>query len=268
MSQISFSLKNHFVSQDYSHLPGLGLASCGHWSVKDHLVKDRTRDDFLVIYCTNGSGSFTLRDKNYEVSQGDIFFAFPDIPHGYCCDENGWEIWFIHFGGDQSLRLVNWAGFNITKPINNIGIQNDLITIFEQIAAISCEKDINYEISVIGFLYQLLLMLKQHNQISSVHNKDFLIGVSKNTDSIEEMASIAGMSKYHYIREFKKALGITPWQYVMNRKIANAKELLMENKYSIKEISYKLGFKDPNYFSRFFCQKTGQTAAKFKKNNC
>ncbi|MDC7240512.1 MAG: helix-turn-helix transcriptional regulator, partial [Spirochaetales bacterium] len=56
---------------------------------------------------------------------------------------------------------------------------------------------------------------------------------------------------------FKEYTGMTPYQYYLNLKINKAKEWLDYGIYSVKEISYRLSFKDQCYFSRLFTKKTG-----------
>jgi len=48
-------------------------------------------------------------------------------------------------------------------------------------------------------------------------------------------------------------------------RLKKAKELLLENRLSLKEISYQVGYKDPNYFSRVFKKYFRQSPRKFQK---
>ena len=68
----------------------------------------------------------------------------------------------------------------------------------------------------------------------------------------EKLGEVAGVSVQHIIRLFKTHLNTTPLSYVNKYKIAYAMEMLRHGDISIKEISYELGFDNPNYFSRLF----------------
>lgn len=70
--------------------------------------------------------------------------------------------------------------------------------------------------------------------------------------SIETLSKHCGVSPQHLIRLFRKHLNTTPIQYVNKNKILHAIEMLRTTNLSIKEISYELGFDNPNYFSRLF----------------
>jgi AraC-like DNA-binding protein len=85
-----------------------------------------------------------------------------------------------------------------------------------------------------------------------------------NSENIDEMAKCAGISKYHFIRRFKKEIGITPWQYIIQRKITLAKELLHNRNKTIKQIAYETGFRSPDYFSTAFKRLTGCNPQNFR----
>ncbi|MBL1219450.1 helix-turn-helix domain-containing protein [Chryseobacterium sp. L7] len=86
---------------------------------------------------------------------------------------------------------------------------------------------------------------------------------------------------HHEVQDYAEQLRITPRQLnslvkqflnksasqvIKERLLLEAKRLLAVNSLSIKEAGYELGFEDPAYFSRFFKQGTGMTAAEFKKS--
>lgn len=73
-------------------------------------------------------------------------------------------------------------------------------------------------------------------------------------------------SKYHLIRIFKKYFGITPRQYLINKRIEQAKRLLSAGK-SVSEACYEVGFASINSFSTLFKTKTGMPPSAYKKSN-
>lgn len=70
--------------------------------------------------------------------------------------------------------------------------------------------------------------------------------------TIENLSGAGGASQQHIIRLFRRYLGITPIAYINRAKVLHAIEILRNSEMSIKEISYELGFENPNYFSRMF----------------
>jgi ABC-type sugar transport system ATPase subunit len=75
------------------------------------------------------------------------------------------------------------------------------------------------------------------------------------------------MSYDNFRRKFKQQAGISPNQYFIRLKIDRAKELLLFTDLEIKEISEKLGFSDPYYFSRVFKDWERVSPVKFRSSN-
>ncbi|OHB50049.1 MAG: hypothetical protein A2Y10_13945 [Planctomycetes bacterium GWF2_41_51] len=264
MLKIGGNIRNYFVSQIYGDIPGLCISSCGHWNVTDHVLENRTRSDYLIIYCVNGSGTYIEGKREYQIKKGMIFAAHPDIVHSYWSGEQGWEIWYCHFAGDIAGKLLQWAGFNAMSPVIQMGIKKPLLKTFEEIITATVEKKINCEIDTSWLLYRLLLQIKTCTISERMNKTGIQEALDAHADNIDEMAKCAGMSKYHFIREFKKAIGITPWQYIIQRKITRAKELLHNRSKTIKQIAYETGFKDPDYFSTTFKKFTGYRPGDFR----
>ncbi|MBE6581946.1 MAG: lipoate--protein ligase [Ruminococcaceae bacterium] len=70
--------------------------------------------------------------------------------------------------------------------------------------------------------------------------------------SLEEVSDAAGLSRYHFCREFKKSTGLTPVEFINRTRCEFAKELLESKKYTIAEISDMSGFVTPAHFSKTF----------------
>ena len=70
--------------------------------------------------------------------------------------------------------------------------------------------------------------------------------------SLEDAAEYCGLSSFYFSRLFKKKKKITFIDFLTNRRIEEAKKLLSRGELSIKEISSRTGYSDPNYFTRVF----------------
>ena len=67
---------------------------------------------------------------------------------------------------------------------------------------------------------------------------------------------------------FKKDMGVSIIDYLLSRRIAEAKKLLIEGTFSLSEIAKQTGFTDSNYFTRVFKKRTGYTPTEYKKIYC
>jgi AraC-like DNA-binding protein len=92
--------------------------------------------------------------------------------------------------------------------------------------------------------------------------------IEKNlTDDIdlENLASSACMSKYHFCRLFKKRIGISPIRFVTCMRIEKAKELLRKTDVTISTVAISVGFNDLSSFIAQFKKVTGMTPYIYKK---
>jgi AraC family transcriptional regulator len=84
--------------------------------------------------------------------------------------------------------------------------------------------------------------------------------------TLSELANHVGISQYHFARLFKKATGISPMQFVLDKKIIKSKYLLVYTNQKIETISKELGFADQSHFSRVFHKANSVYPGKFRKD--
>lgn len=80
---------------------------------------------------------------------------------------------------------------------------------------------------------------------------------------IIELAAIAQISPYHFIRLFRKTTGKTPHKYILQQRIEKAKYLLQHGKISISETAAMVGFCDQSHLTKYFKHSTGMTPRQY-----
>ena len=83
--------------------------------------------------------------------------------------------------------------------------------------------------------------------------------------SLHQLASMAGMSRSLYFKEFKRLVGETPLSYLTNWRILKAQEILSESKINISEVASKVGYQSEAAFNRLFKSKIGITPAAYRR---
>ena len=84
--------------------------------------------------------------------------------------------------------------------------------------------------------------------------------------SLDDLANVAGVSRFHFHRQFRKSIGVTPREYVLRARIERAKGLLTESDLTVGEVSGAVGFADQSHFSNIFRRLTAMTPRSFRNS--
>ncbi|HKL98965.1 MAG TPA: AraC family transcriptional regulator [Mobilitalea sp.] len=84
--------------------------------------------------------------------------------------------------------------------------------------------------------------------------------------SLEDVAEQVNISPQYFSKLIKKNTGFNFIDWLSMLRVKKAKELLSNSNYTVKEVCFMVGYKDPNYFSRIFKKKIGITPSDFIKN--
>ncbi|QDX94868.1 AraC family transcriptional regulator [Brevibacillus laterosporus] len=95
---------------------------------------------------------------------------------------------------------------------------------------------------------------------------DYMHQEFKHPLTLEEIAGIAGSSKFHFIHQFKRNKRMTPGQYLQQLRIKEAAYLLRSTDWEITRIAYEAGFGSLSSFQRVWKQQYGASASNFRKN--
>ena len=85
--------------------------------------------------------------------------------------------------------------------------------------------------------------------------------------SLEEIANIAGISKFHFTRSFKKVMNMSFSDYLNHLRIRKAEDFLYSKTANISSVAYKNGFSSLRQFERSFKKITGKTPLQFRRDN-
>jgi AraC family transcriptional regulator len=83
--------------------------------------------------------------------------------------------------------------------------------------------------------------------------------------SLDEIAALVRLSKFHFLRAFRMSTGLPPHRYLMNLRVARARQLLETTDLSVTEIAGEVGYDDPGYLARLFRRRFGTTPARYRR---
>lgn len=233
---------------------------------------ERKRSDVYVFeYVIEGKGVVCVENDSCEVCAGDVYILKKGEKHKYFSDKNEpmKKIWFNADGRIISHLLSDYSLNEVTriKGFNDISI---FLEIRETLLACKAEKRLHgSEIDII--IHRLIEALssfvkKQESPKSEAQIlAEYIDSRAEGKVSLAELSAKIYRSQTHTINVFKEAYGKTPYDYMLERKIENAKLLLKNTAMSVGSICAETGFSESQYFSRYFKRKTGMTPVEYRK---
>lgn len=114
-----------------------------------------------------------------------------------------------------------------------------------------------------GYVQQRLL----HGEISPMAEAAAYIraGFRDSELNVNSISAHFGCTPEHFIRSFARAMGLTPYQYLLNMRMVEARRLLLEN-CSVQETARAVGYANPRVFSHAFQKKYGVAPGAFRRS--
>jgi AraC-like DNA-binding protein len=113
-------------------------------------------------------------------------------------------------------------------------------------------------------------MLRSTNRVG--HRKiarsvEYIRSLDKNATNptLEQLAEVAGLSKYHFLRQFSQVVGMTPGAYLRTLRLCHAARKLRTTDMPILEVALSVGFADHPSFSRAFARYMGMTPSEYQR---
>ena len=83
--------------------------------------------------------------------------------------------------------------------------------------------------------------------------------------NLDQLAAQVGLSKFHFDRLFKSAMGVSPSRYHINLRMDTARRLLRETKKSVVTIALEVGYTNPSHFAQLFRRETGLSPSNYRQ---
>lgn len=238
----------------------------------------RILNEYQCLYISEGRGSFSCMGKTYPVGSGTVIFLFPEVKHYYKPDPlTGWIERWVGFKGSYPDTLFKTGHLSFDMMVLHIGYQESIVKIYDDIIEQARNETFHSQQILSALVLLLIAKIKslkhlennfQTHEIEVINRAKLLFHEHLFTTlDIESTTEQLSMNYKQFRELFKAYTGYTPYQYFLNLKINKAKEMLSEGKLTVKEISYKLAFDNPYYFSRLFKKKTGVSPSRWNGAN-
>jgi AraC-like DNA-binding protein len=133
-------------------------------------------------------------------------------------------------------------------------------------------KEITYSFCRL-ILLEILRVLPTENERSLIENgcfreaKHYIDENFAKLRNVDELCRKLHVSHSYLDHVFKRCGEVSPLRYIISRRLDQAKAMLATRGLSVEQIAFRCGFEDESYFYRAFKEYTGQTPAKFRREN-
>ncbi|MBQ7573979.1 MAG: helix-turn-helix transcriptional regulator [Clostridia bacterium] len=252
------------------------ISEVGHFIAEEgYEVIRNTHNSFLLLFTKSGMGTVISEDMPFVLEKGNAIIIDCHTPHRYFSVGEGWEFYWVHFNGAMAKDMFsilypdNISAVNINDGVAMLEIINGLLELAGQ-NDISGSLKISLGIhNIFNIMVSSLLEGEQvrHNGRYYEYIQNAVDFIHKNYDkniTIDDIIDELHISKFHFIRLFKRTMGTTPYNYIMAYRINTSKMLLRSTDKPVSEIAELCGFLDSSNFIRQFKKHCNQKPTAYR----
>lgn len=271
--QTPFNTRQYMLSKDYEVYYYNDNLS--------HVISDHSHNYYEFYFFLEGNVSLHVKEKVYPLSYGDLVLIPPGTKHRAVIHNTDvpyrrFVLWISQDYYDKLIAdsLAYAYLMEHIRKTDNYRFHNDLITfnalqfqIFQIIEEIRFEhfgKDARIPLGINSLILQLNRIVYEQNhpktereQFSLYQNLVYYIEEHIEEElSLDELANVFFLSKYHIAHTFKDQSGMSVHQYIMKKRLQLSREAILSGT-RISEAYLACGFKDYSSFFRAFKKEYG-----------
>ena len=253
-------------------LTDVGFFPC---ATKHYRERKEGIEEYILIYCTEGSGTIIVQGKVYTLKENEAFCIPANQSHCYyACEENPWSILWVHFKGEDTkyypldeCRIVQFITENAT--IRMLSLFDLLFRVLEG----------NYILGNFIYISQVLALIlaetyqREKRYMTTGQNKHvtnvikYMYRHMEENLTLEQIIKEFELSKGYLNAIFQKHTQYAPMDFYVHLKMKEACKLLRMTDSYIYEVAQRLGYKDQYYFSRVFKKVVGVSPKNYKNSD-
>lgn len=219
---------------------------------------------------------FVLNDMGVERD-----YLFDD---GYVLHTKGGDLFYLPKGSSYCVKGSGYGGcyaINFQADIIDLPFTVDLrsteslLRNFRAAADAWKSNDLTARALTMRAVYDAVYRVQKESQRRYVSGSQVMLispaidkinqSFNENDISVSSLASMCGISEVYFRRLFLKAFGVSPKEYVIQKRIEYAKSLLCSESFSVMEVAALCGYSEPCHFSREFLKRVGISPSQYCK---
>ena len=249
----------------------------GVFYAQQHFSTARTdKESYILFYTLRGAGLIEQGESHVVLSTGQALLLNCRTPQSYCTapGQSCWHHYWVHLDGAgvAAMEPLLLPGKKLT-PVQLTGVK--MQEYFEMLLGQMERSTVDSMVTTGLALHEMLALCARGilAQAEATSTRQVILQAAetlrKNYQQelcLADLLAEAHMSKSYFLRLFRRYMGTTPYNYLVNFRITQAKELLVLTDHSVSEIAQKVGFGDASNFSTRFAKATGQSPLQYRKS--
>ena len=237
-----------------------------------------------ILLTLEGSVTYTVDDIVYQVRKGEVLIIPPDMQHSLSMGEESSRYLFLFEPeGILSMRDVKTLTPYFHRPFHLRDGSEAHVRIRELLLKLKDvyeKRELMWNTVCYSYLLRVYAILGQR-YLNGVRNRipdggrivesevitasmTYINNHYKQDLSLEDVAAFAGFSRYYFSRSFKKQTGYSFKDYLCEKRLQVAADLLIRTDKSMKDVAAESGFGSVATFNRVFREKKGCTPTQFR----
>ncbi len=228
------------------------------------------RDDYYLIYIVKGELLLDIADIKRTVGRGDALIVPPKCVYRYIGNSPVYYL-YAHFTGSYAADFLSECGFDKLPCVIENDFSTEIQSKFDLLIDTFLRKE-QLSIQKCAYLLQEILISIFENSLDKASDSTLKASLAYIHNfftakiSIPYLASLENLSNSRYVTVFKKQMGKSPNEYIIELKLQLAKNMLVRTNMSIKQISEHVGYNDQYFFSRLFKKHLGISPQKYRSS--
>ena len=228
----------------------------------------------VIQHTLAGAGALTYEGRPLRVGPGEtMVVAIPHDHRYFVPPRASWRFFYLVLTGQEALRLANGV-IATGGPVLRLS-PRALDRLAETVMALLGGRATTPgEASALAYAAAMALVDDVSGPPAAEGAQalpDWFARVTTHIDgdlggslTVDELATVAGLSRAHFVRQFARLAGAPPSDYVFRARMARAARLLQSSPLPIGDIATALGFADANYFAKAFRRAFDVSPTEFK----
>lgn len=242
----------------------------------DYYIRRTPSRCFIIEYVESGTGYLEIDGVKHTLNKNDVYMIHVgDNCEYYSSKVDPYKKLWVNFRSFCFFDVASAFGLEEDRIFRNTDLSEHFKRLFalEPIAMTGDEFHIEASKIIFEMLHELALSKIRATEANKKNSRlaftaRFKLDHSINVPiTVEKLAAILFVSRAELISEFKNEYGITPYAYLLGRRIELAESLLRSTDKKIKEISEYLCFSSEYHFSSCFKKKCGLSPREFRKKH-